>query len=77
MNEENKFKSKQGHLRAGCPYRLTNNNFGFYFPRRLYGLTTNGRKCVFDLKTKDLYLAQARIDAMALVLRLASSKGNF
>lgn len=73
----NEFAPNQGHLRPACPYKLTNGNYGFYFPTRIRGIKTLGRKLVLDLRTSDLRKAQERIDASGLWLQLATAKRNF
>jgi hypothetical protein len=71
---QNKFVGKKGRGRpsAGIPYRIQNGNFGFYFPKRLYGLVTSGHKLILDLKTKNRREALERIEAMGLVLQIAA-----
>lgn len=63
-----------GHKRAGCPYRIQNGNYGFYFPKKFFGLITSGRAMIVDLKTTDLRQAQDRIDACALWVQLSTCK---
>lgn len=58
------------HQRCGCPYKLTNGNYGFFLPKKFFGSQTHGRKNLIDLKTNNVRLAQERIDAMGIMVQL-------
>lgn len=73
----NSFNPNQGSLRAGCPYKIQNGNYGVYLPKRLLGIETAGRLMIIDLKTNNLRKAQERIDALYLWLKTGLSKDNF
>lgn len=71
-----KFASKAAggstYVKAGTPALLTSGNYGCFLPKKMFGVTTHGRKGIIDLKTTSLTEALNRVEAIGIFYQLGS-----